>query len=85
MWGGAASIKAINATERGFTGIPGVQFDLESTGPANHRGLAGAFVVEERLYAVIFLAESPGSYERHREAAQQTIDSTILTIKTIRR
>ena len=87
LWGGSTSVAAKNATERGFTGIPGVQFDLEASGAGanDYRGLAGAFVVDERLYAVIFLAESPQYYERHRETAQQVIDSAILTIKTIRR
>lgn len=85
IWRGAANIETVESEERGFTGIPGVQFELEVSGPANHRGMAGAFVVEERLYAVIFVAESPDAFERHQEAVAEIIDSAILSIKTIHR
>ena len=85
LWGGAAEITTANVKERGFAGIPGVQFELEASGPASHRGVAGAFVAEDRLYAVVFLAESPDAFERNQEAALQIIDSAILSIKTIRR
>ena len=86
-WGGSKTIEVKNVTQRGFTGIPGIQFELEATGAGtlDQRGLAGAFTVEDRLYAVVFLAAVPDSYDRHREAAQQAIDTAIVTIKTIRR
>jgi hypothetical protein len=32
----------------------------------------------------VYLAESPGYFERHREAAQAVIDSSVPTMKTIR-
>lgn len=86
LWDGSAIIKASNTREHGFTGISGFQFELEAdvAGAANHRGIAGGFVDEGRLYVNIFLAESPESYERHLQAAQQVIDSAVLTVKTIR-
>ena len=85
LWGGGASVEATNIEEHGYTGIPGVQLELEVSGSANHRGVAGAFTVDERLYVVIFVAESPGDFERFEETARQSIDSAIYSIKTIRR
>ena len=85
IWGGTAEVETINVREHGYTGIPGIQFELEVTGPANHRGVAGAFTVDERLFAVIFVAESPDSFERHEATARQSVDSALYSIKTIRR
>lgn len=85
IWGGSANVEVTNIREHGFTGIPGLQFELEVSGPANYRGVAGVFPVEERLYAVIFIAESPDTFERHEAAALKSIDSAVVTIKTIRR
>ena len=79
-------VTARNVTERGFTGVPGVQFELEVTGGtlAGHRGIAGAFVADERLYAVIYLAQA-AEYGQRSQEIERMLDSAILTIKTIRR
>jgi hypothetical protein len=86
LWGGGATVEASNVKAHGFTGIPGVVFDLDADLPdaAKQRGMAGAFVHEERLHVTIFLAESPGAYELHREHGQAVIDSMVMTMKTIR-
>ena len=86
LWGGGATVKASNVSAHGFTGIPGVMFDLDADLPdaANQRGMAGAFVHDERLHVTIFLAESPGAFEMHREHGLAVIDSMVVTIKTIR-
>lgn len=86
LWNGSASIAASNARERGFTGLPGFEFELSADvpGSASHRGIAGGFVDEGRLHLTVYLAESPGYFERHREAAQAVIDSSVPTMKTIR-
>jgi len=86
LWEGAATVAASNAHAHGFTGLPGFKFELEADvpGAADHRGIAGGFVDEDKLYVCIFLAESPEYYERHKEAAQDVIDSAVLTVKTIR-
>lgn len=86
LWDGAATVVASNARAHGFTGIPGFKFELEADvpGAADHRGMAGGLVDDDRLYVTIFLAVSPENYERHRQEAQGVIDSTVLTIKTIR-
>ena len=85
--GATAKVTASNIEEHGFTGIPGVRFDLEAStaGVADHRGLGGAFIHEERLYAVLFVARAPDSYERHRETADAIISSTVVTTRTIGR
>ena len=87
LWNGSASIAASKVRERGFTGVPGFEFELsaEVPGAAAHRGIAGGFIDEGRLYMTVYLAESPGYFERHRQAAQSVIDSSVPTIKTIRR
>jgi len=86
LWDGAADVRASNIREHGFLGVPGLMFDLEADVPGakNHRGMAGGYVDEERLYINIFLAESPGYYERHKQVAQEVIESAVPTIKTIR-
>jgi hypothetical protein len=86
LWNGSASVAASNARERGFTGLPGFEFELSADvpGSASHRGIAGGFVDGGRLYLTVYLAESPGYFERHRQAAQAVIDSSVPTMKTIR-
>lgn len=86
LWNGAAMLAASNARPYGFTGIPGFRFELEADvlGAADHRGMAGGFVDDDRLYLSIYLAESPGYYEKQRQTADDVIESTVLTIKTIR-
>jgi len=60
------------------------ELDADVPGSKDHRGMAGGFVYEGRLYINIFLAESPEYYERHRQIAQEVIESAVPTIKTIR-
>ena len=86
LWNASASIAASNARERGFTGLPGFEFELSATvpGSADHRGIAGGFIEEGRLYLTVYLAESPGYFERHQQAAQAVIDSSVPTMRTIR-
>lgn len=85
LWNGSASIAASNPRERGFTGLSGFEFELSADvpGAAGHRGMAGGFVEEGRLYLALYLAESPEYFERHREAGQAAIDSLVPTMKTI--
>ena len=86
LWDGTADVRAKNIREHGFVGVPGLMFELDADVPGSkdHRGMAGGFVYEGRLYINIFLAESPEYYERHRQIAQEVIESAVPTIKTIR-
>jgi hypothetical protein len=85
LWEGEADVAASNVTPHGFVGIPGVLFELEADvpGAANLRGTAGALVHEEKLYVTIFLAQSPGAWERYREDAQAIVESMVVSVKTI--
>lgn len=86
LWGGAADVRASNVREHGFVGVPGFMFELEADVPGakNHLGMAGGYVDDGRLYINIFLAESPGYFERHKQTALEVIESAVPTIKTIR-
>jgi hypothetical protein len=86
LWEGGALVQATSPRAPGFVGVPGFKFELEVDipGAANQRGMAGGFIHEERLYVNIFVAEAPGYYERHKQVAQEVIDSAVPTIKTIR-
>jgi hypothetical protein len=86
LWNGSASITASNVRERGFTGLSGFEFELTAdvSGAAGHRGIAGGFAEEGRLYLTVYIAESPHYFERHRQAAQAVIESLAPTMKTIR-
>jgi len=85
LWNGTAHVQASNVREQGFTGIPGFRFDIEADVPAapDHHGTGGGFVFDDRLYLVIFIAESPDSYGRYADAAAAVIDSAVVTIRTI--
>lgn len=86
LWEGGATVAASDARAHGFTGIPGFRFELEADvpGAADQRGLAGGFIDSNLLYINVFLAESPEYFERHQQTAEDLIESTVLTIKTIR-
>lgn len=85
LWDGSASITASNARERGFTGVPGFEFEVSTQAPgaASHRGIAGGFVDDGRLYLAVYLAEAPEYFERNRESAQGVIDSLVPRTRTI--
>jgi hypothetical protein len=87
LWDGQSAVTASNAIERGFTGVPGFQFDIKAdvTSTTKHRGMAGGYIDDDRVYVTIFLAESPQYYDRHKELAQAVIDSMVPRIPTIRR
>ena len=86
-WGGTSTVIARNFEERGFTGVPGIRFHVEITVPGRlgQRGIGGAFVDDGRLYAVLFIAEAPDHFDRHKESANRIINSAILSVKTIGR
>lgn len=55
----------------------GIMFDIEvsvSDGP-NYRGVAGALIVSEKLYLILFLGAEPYYYEKHLDKALDVIKS----------
>lgn len=65
----------------------GFLFDIEAsvTESPNYRGLAGAFIYEEKLYISIFLAATPNYYDKHRADAETVIKSMTTREPTIGR
>lgn len=86
LWSGNTTVIATNIRGHGFTGIPGFLFelDIEMPGGQHHKGVAGGFVHEQRLYVNIFAAEYPSPYEQYLSDAQQVIESAVLRVKTIK-
>ena len=86
LWSGNTTVTATNIRGHGFTGIPGFLFelDIEMPGGQHHKGVAGGFVDEQRLYVNIFAAEYPSPYEQYLSDAQQVIESAVLRVKTIK-
>ena len=58
----------------------GILFDLSATvtDSPKYRGTVGAFVAEDRLYLMYFLAALPYYYDKHRAAAEAIIQSASL-------
>ncbi len=85
LWNGSATVNVSNVRGHGFLGTPGFLFDLgvEMSGGPNHKGFAGGFVHDERLYVNIFTAEAPAHFNQHQDAARHVIESVSVRLKTI--
>jgi hypothetical protein len=86
LWKGSSTVSVSEVRGHGYLGTPGFLFDIEVdmlSGP-DHKGFAGGYVHEERLYVNIFVAESPAHFNEHKEAAMQVIESATVRLKTIR-
>jgi hypothetical protein len=85
LWNGGATVAIKDARDHGFGGIAGFVFDLEVDMPSgpNHKGTAGGFVHEDRLYVIIYSAESAGYFDRHIDVVREVIDSATVRVKTI--
>ena len=86
LWHGGALVASTNIRDHGFGGIAGLVFDLDAETPIgrNHRGFAGGFVHEDRLYVIVFSAESPEHFKKHIDVARQVIDSATVRVPTIK-
>lgn len=58
----------------------GVMFDMNATvtESPDYRGAVGAFIVDEQLYMMFYLAAEPHYYGKHRTAAEAIIASATL-------
>ena len=85
LWNGDATVAIKDARDHGYNGIAGFVFDLEVNMPSgpDHKGAAGGFVYKDRLYVVIYSAESPEYFDRHIDDVRQLIDSATVRTKTI--
>jgi len=86
LWNGSATVAIKDASDHGYGGIAGFEFDLEVKMPSgpDHKGAAAGFVYEGRLYVIVYSAESPEYFDRHIDVVRQLIDSVTVRVKTIR-
>ena len=78
---GNAVVTTSNLRPQRFGENSGIMFDVEATvtETPKYKGMAGAFIVEDKLYFMYFLGATPYYYEKYREQAEATIKSATLT------
>ena len=78
---GNAVVNTSNLRPQLFGEHRGFMFDLavRVTESPDYRGLVGAFIVDDKLYFMYYLAADPYYYAKHREAAEATIKSARLS------
>jgi hypothetical protein len=78
---GNAVLNTSNLRPHNFGQHRGFMFDVEAkvTESPDYRGVAGAFIVDDKLYFMYFLAAHPHYYAKHRDAAEAIIKSATLT------
>lgn len=83
---GQSAVSTSNLRPQGFGEHGGFMFEIEAaiTESPDYRGSVGAFVVDEKLYMVVFLAAEPHYFNKHAERADAIIKSATLSVKTIR-
>jgi hypothetical protein len=79
---GDATVSTTNRRPHGFSGMEGILFDVSMlvTDGADSRGVIGAFVYEERLYLILYVAQDPGYYKKHLAGAMAVIDSVAVKV-----
>ena len=78
---GNAVVTTSNLRPQRFGENSGIMFDVEATvtETPKYKGMAGAFIVEDKLYFMYFLGATPYYYAKYREQAEATIKSATLT------
>lgn len=81
---GQSSVSTSNLRPQGFGEHGGFMFDLNAavTESPDYRGSVGAFIVDDELYMVIFLAADPYYFDKHAARADAIIKSATLSTKT---
>ena len=77
---GEAVVTTANVRPHRFGPNPGVLFDaaVQVTEGADRKGVIGAFIANQKLYLVMYLAADPYYFELNRAAAEQVITSARL-------
>jgi hypothetical protein len=77
---GNAAVSTSNLRPQMFGDNRGVMFDMEAkvTDSPEYRGTVGAFVANEKLYLMYYLAAEPYYYGKHESAAKAVIESAML-------
>jgi hypothetical protein len=82
---GQSAVNTSNLRPQGFGEHGGFMFDITAavTESPDYRGSVGAFIVDDELYMVMFLAADPYYYDKHAARANAIIKSATLSSKTI--
>jgi hypothetical protein len=82
---GQSAVSTSGLRPQGFGSDGGFMFDIEAavTESPDYRGLVGAFIVDDTLYLIMFLAADPHYYDKHLASADAIIKSATLSTKTI--
>jgi hypothetical protein len=84
---GQSAVSTSNLRPQGFGEYGGLMFDFAAsiTESPDYRGLVGAFIVDDELYMVIFLAADPYYYDKYAARADAIIKSATLSSRTVGR
>jgi hypothetical protein len=79
---GEAAVSTENLRPHDFGGRSGIMFDITAavTESPDYRGMVGAFIAEERLYMIIFLAAEPYYYGKHKEDVTEILNSATIRL-----
>ncbi len=82
---GQSAVSTSGLRPQGFGSDGGFMFDIEAavTESPDYRGLVGAFIIDDTLYLIMFLAADPHYYDKHLASADAIIKSATLSTKTI--
>ena len=77
---GQAVVNTENLRPHRYGEHPGVLFDLTATVTESpeYKGLVGAFIANDRLYVMYFLAATPYYYDKHIADAEAVIKSATI-------
>lgn len=74
---GTATVSTANLRPQTFGDARGVMFDVSAqlAESPDYKGTIGAFVADEKLYTIWYIAADPHYYDKHAEAAESIIRS----------
>lgn len=78
---GNAVVETSNLRPHRFGEDRGIMFDVEATvtDSPRYKGVAGAFVADDKLYFMYYLGATPYYYEKYRAQAEEMIKTATLT------
>jgi len=77
---GSAAVSSSGLRPHRFGDHVGFMFEIDAivSDSPRYRGIVGAFVADEQLYALYYLAAVPYYFDKHLDEAQKTIESAVL-------
>ena len=82
---GNAAVSTEKLRPWGFAEHRGVMFDLAVTvtESPDYRGMVGAFIVEGKLYMIMFVAATPHYYDKHIASVEALIKGAAIRVPTV--